>query len=581
MSHSNDTVPTTSEAEGKTTYTYRIPTAAFIGCTELSVSFKEATKEPERFEVSVLVATDGTGTGTVRLESGGAEIASGHVLSVVEPSGASLLVEPAAGSKATVTPGTATTGVEVVPDTANKWVSFTFEQLKALGDQKSISVYFETTESVQPTYTHGQYVFGRVTADHTLHAYFAPVEQLDTNTHPTTQAGAFNGDSSGGTVTLPATLPAGVTQGSLQITFVAYDDYEVVHASVSGDAGAQGGRISPAGSMSKIVGSNTQQFVIEPASGYDVDSVVVQEAGKDAWTVSRADVLAGAFSVTNISADTQVRANFVSVFYTVDISLTEGGTVQADGKAVANADQVRVLRGRTLPVVVTPHDNYQVTDISTSGLVFMQAQEGGQERVVGNTQPQADVARAQEVEFVSMAADPVERANSGDGAFGLRVAGPGTLRVAFDGKQIAPDPNVPYCTVTTKSNGHGTISASAGQVAKGSQVQIGLTPESGYHASSIVIECDGTSTTVSPVQSGYSFTVEGDTVVTANFALTVTPGPSNPALRALQQLRSLASTGDLNMPGALLLMCVACAAVGVALLSNGRLRRREREAREE
>lgn len=180
-----------------------------------------------------------------------------------------------------------------------------------------------------------------------------------------------------------------------------------------------------------------------------------------------------------------------------------------------------------------------------------------------------------------MAADPVERANSGDGAFGLRVAGPGTLRVAFDGKQIAPDPNVPYCTVTTKSNGHGTISASAGQVAKGSQVQIGLTPESGYHASSIVIECDGTSTTVSPVQSGYSFTVEGDTVVTANFALTVTPGPSNPALRALQQLRSLASTGDLNMPGALLLMCVACAAVGVALLSNGRLRRREREAREE
>lgn len=350
-------------------------------------------------------------------------------------------------------------------------------------------------------------------------------------------------------------------------------------ALTDGAVSTKGGTISPAGSMSKIAGSNVQQFVIEPASGYDVDSVVVQEMGKDAWTVSRDDVRAGTFTVTNINADTQVRANFVSVFYTVDISFTEGGSVQADGKAMADADQVRVLRGRTLPVVVTPHENYRVADISTSGLVFVQAQESSRESAVGYAQPQTDVASTRDAVLAPEVADPVERANDGDGAFVLRVAGPGALRVVFDGQQTAPDPEAIYCTVTTKSTGHGTISASAGQVVKGSQVQISLAPENGYYASSIIIECNGTSTTVSPVQSGYSFTVEGDTVVTANFALAVTPGPSDPALRALRQLQGLASTGDLNMPGALLLVCIACAAVGVALLSTGRSRRRLEEER--
>lgn len=134
-------------------------------------------------------------------------------------------------------------------------------------------------------------------------------------------------------------------------------------------------------------------------------------------------------------------------------------------------------------------------------------------------------------------------------------------------------------TVTARVEGsHGYIAgASAGQtlratgIARGASFTVNYAADNGYRVVSVT---DNGREATGFTQTSYrleNITESHDVVVRVQAAASApAPAPSDPATRVLRRLQSLAQTGDLNFPGMVALIGLACAAAGTAVLAQSR-----------
>ncbi|WP_165062302.1 hypothetical protein [Adlercreutzia sp. ZJ154] len=134
------------------------------------------------------------------------------------------------------------------------------------------------------------------------------------------------------------------------------------------------------------------------------------------------------------------------------------------------------------------------------------------------------------------------------------------------------NPNTPPIVkhhITASVNGaHGNVAPSGMvEIADGASLTFSFMPESSnYTVADVVV--DGASV---GAPASYTFTdVKADHTLVVSFKAKGIVGGYNPATRTVKTLQSLAQTGDLNAPALLLLSAIACGALGVAILSNGR-----------
>ena len=177
------------------------------------------------------------------------------------------------------------------------------------------------------------------------------------------------------------------------------------------------------------------------------------------------------------------------------------------------------------------------------------------------------------------------------------VTGPGKIGVVFTatgstppGEPGGPDePSGPDATlgpadvaagtafaVRASAQGRGSISPSGTLYYRaGTAASFNLMPDSGYQV--VAVSVDGkripwsaTKYALADAQGGKSYTLVAEFSPASPAAGTISAGQ-----RAIKTLQSLAQTGDLAAAGATLLTGVACAALGVVLLTSNRRRKQE------
>lgn len=324
-----------------------------------------------------------------------------------------------------------------------------------------------------------------------------------------------------------------------------------------------------------IAGASTQTYLFYPKRGYIVESVTVSEGAGDAQhvvrTLSAEELASRKVTVANPVADTTVVANFIPVFYEVDVTSTAGGAFDIEGRGI------QVRQGERLELLATPESEYELERIETSGLV-----------VHDEAEPQSANDQVSRMATLgSRAADEVERHS-------FAVAGPGAVHGVFASLKTPDDPNNPgtpgtpsdpggtnpnvQCTVVVSSSGHGEVSPSGAMtVASGSTITLTLKPAVGYYPASITVKDAQGTRTIDNASRTFAMSVTGDCELIANFSAVAAPGTSNAGMRAIRTLQSLAQTGDGAAAMALSLVAVACAGLGIMMLAR---RRKEEEAAE-
>lgn len=349
----------------------------------------------------------------------------------------------------------------------------------------------------------------------------------------------------------------------------------ISRATTEGAASSEGGTIEPAGDAWMIAGASTQTYLFYPKRGYIVESVTVSEGAGDAQhvvrTLSAEELASRKVTVANPVADTTVVANFIPVFYEVDVTSTAGGAFDIEGRGI------QVRQGERLELLATPESEYELERIETSGLV-----------VHDEAEPQSANDQVSRMATLgSRAADEVERHS-------FAVAGPGAVHGVFASLKTPDDPNNPgtpgtpsdpggtnpnvQCTVVVSSSGHGEVSPSGAMtVASGSTITLTLKPAVGYYPASITVKDAQGTRTIDNASRTFAMSVTGDCELIANFSAVAAPGTSNAGMRAIRTLQSLAQTGDGAAAMALSLVAVACAGLGIMMLAR---RRKEEEAAE-
>lgn len=134
-------------------------------------------------------------------------------------------------------------------------------------------------------------------------------------------------------------------------------------------------------------------------------------------------------------------------------------------------------------------------------------------------------------------------------------------------------------TVRAYTAGHGIIEpAGERRVQGGSRITFRTKPEIGYRAAQIKVADASGERTIPHTSTAYTHVVTGDCTVTAVFAAQPVPASDSAAARTIRRLRSLAQTGDLNLPIALALAATAAAGAGIALIVRRRRDEEEPEA---
>lgn len=150
------------------------------------------------------------------------------------------------------------------------------------------------------------------------------------------------------------------------------------------------------------------------------------------------------------------------------------------------------------------------------------------------------------------------------------VTAPVTVTAVFISEGEVVTPVVLHSITASVEGGHGSVSPTYAEVAEGKSKTFTFTPDAGYAVKSLTI--DGKESSSFAGTNSYTFSD-----VKENHTLVVKFEPSTSGggviKRAMRTLNSLAQTGDLNAPIMLMLMTVACGALGVAILTNGRKRR--------
>jgi hypothetical protein len=111
------------------------------------------------------------------------------------------------------------------------------------------------------------------------------------------------------------------------------------------------GSISPAGTVSVVAGGS-QTLTITPDPGYQVQSVIVDEANKGAVTT---------YTFTNVTADHTIAAYFKAVTYTITASAEADGTINPPGVNTVNP-------GSSMTFTIKPSAGYHVADVLVDGV---------------------------------------------------------------------------------------------------------------------------------------------------------------------------------------------------------------------
>ena len=348
-----------------------------------------------------------------------------------------------------------------------------------------------------------------------------------------------------------------------------WDDISYVEvdarATTEGAPSSAGGTIEPAGRAQMIAGASSQTYLFYPKRGYIVESVTVSEGmGADAHvvrTLSADELAARKVTVANPEADTSVVANFIPVFYEVDVTSTAGGAFDIEGLGI------KVRQGERLSLLATPESDYELDHIETGGLVVHD----------GAAAPEAAGQVSRMATLGSRASDESERHT-------FAVAGPGSVHGVFaaDDAPAPPGPDGPgttpaaSCTVIASSSGNGEVSPSgAMKVASGSTLTLTLKPAVGFYPASVTIRDAQGERAVANASRTFSMTVTGDCELIANFSAVAAPGTSNGAIRTIRTLRSLAQTGDGVAIMAFALASAACAGCGIMVLTRRRKQQEE------
>lgn len=373
-----------------------------------------------------------------------------------------------------------------------------------------------------------------------------------------------------------------------------------------------GGSISPEGTASspitkrvaeKVDGiwsslANSQSFVFNPDQGYMLQSVTVDFGGGNVYRLSDAELAARTYTVSNITADlsvstprapeVKVTASFIPKTYTVVVGTDGYGDVYPSGR-------LEWPQGQNLYLSVTPKAGYKFSEFKITGVV---AYNG----VTSERAARESSLENQQDSVVDISTARAGKVGEGSHSFTLGSSG-ATITATHEKEETKPptgsddptDPNNPsnpndptnpqgpgaqqpekvYYKLTTKSSGNGAISPeyTEKEFLNGSTISLTLKPDIGYQPVSLTVTSGGKTTTVANTTNSYNYTISADTEIVANFAPIAVAGSNAPAVKTLRTLRSLAQTGDLNAPIMLMLMTVACGALGVAILMNGRNRR--------
>lgn len=400
------------------------------------------------------------------------------------------------------------------------------------------------------------------------------------------------------------------------------------YATTEGEVSTAGGVIEPTstvatGGVMQFVRGSKQVFQFRPMRGYVVSAVVVTTgSGDDARvrTLSAEEIASRQVVLEGIDEPTSVVVDFVGAYYEVDVASGEGGSFYPEGTGI------KVRQGERLELVAVPDADFELDAIETGGLVV-------------HEEPAASALQGQIAQVASLGA----RAASDGERHTFAVAGAGSVFGTFKSVKspVGPDnpsepsgpddpsgpdnpdnpsgPNNPstpggpgnagdssssgstsdpsgtdgpnivggntkapgtQCSVKVSSSGNGTVTP-AGEmtIVSGSILTLTLTPAVGFYPASITVKDALGTRTIANASRTYSAKVTGDCELIANFATTAAPGSSNPLNRTVRTLQSLAKTGDNAYAAMLALAAVACAGVGVMILTSKR-RRKEQEARD-
>jgi hypothetical protein len=292
-----------------------------------------------------------------------AESSSVYVLAAVPINPGPLLppqytISASAGANGSISP----VGDVLVDEGANQTFSITpasgFEIADVLVDGASVGAL-------------ASYEFVAVDEDHTISASFQAIQ------HTITASAGLNGSiSPSGAVPVdeganqtflisPASgfeiddvLVDGISQGAItSYEFVAVDEDHTISASftaiqhtITASAGANGS-ISPSGAVSVNEGSN-QTFLITPASGFEIEDVLVDGASVGALT---------SYEFVAVDEAHTISASFTAIQHTITASAGLNGSISPDGA-------VSVNEGSNQTFLISPSSGYQIEDVLVDGV---------------------------------------------------------------------------------------------------------------------------------------------------------------------------------------------------------------------
>ncbi|MSM40704.1 MAG: hypothetical protein GJT30_13900 [Geobacter sp.] len=218
------------------------------------------------------------------------------------------------------------------------------------------------------------YTFTNVTADHTLSATFAqnPVITITSTAGPNGTISPMgtlevvSGTSPTYTISASAgyrvgdVVVDGVSKGALaSYTFsnVSATNHAISASfvedayTITATAGANG-TIAPAGATSVVRGSDSPLFVITPAVGYKVSTVLVDGISRGALT---------SYQFTNVTANHTIAVTFTPINYAIT-------PIQAANGTITPTNTVYVNYGASRYCTITPAAGYHVADVLVDGV---------------------------------------------------------------------------------------------------------------------------------------------------------------------------------------------------------------------
>ena len=214
------------------------------------------------------------------------------------------------------------------------------------------------------------YKFERVTANHTISAYFvkktysiSASASTGGTISPSGTVDVKHGENKTFTVTpntgyvVQAVTVDGVNKGAItSYTFSNVTGAHTISASfvkktysISASAGT-GGSISPSGSIS-ITHGDSKTFAITPSTGYEIQSVTVD--GQNKGKIS-------SYTFSSVTGGHTISAVFVKKTYTLTASASTGGSISPGGN-------ISISHGDSKTFTITPAQGYKITNVTVDG----------------------------------------------------------------------------------------------------------------------------------------------------------------------------------------------------------------------